>query len=114
MWSPPEWDWINVNFGGAARGNPGISGFGCVPRNHGGVVLARCNQGLGVSTNNESEASIALLVILLAKRVGVVNLHLEGDSKSIIQDILKGKAIYWKIDKIISEHQSQAMWILKI
>lgn len=63
--------------------------------------MARCSQGLGVITNNNAEANAALLAIQLLKRLGVVNPHLEGDSKIIIQPIMKGEAMHWKIDKII-------------
>lgn len=34
QWVPPEIDWIKINFDGAARGNSGQAGAGCVARDH--------------------------------------------------------------------------------
>ncbi|XP_057840364.2 uncharacterized protein LOC131050196 [Cryptomeria japonica] len=100
-WIPLDKDWIKVNFDEATRGNPSQLGARCVARNHKGEALARCGQGVGITTNNIVEANAALLAIQMAKRLGVRYLQLESDSKIITQAITKGNAIHWKIDKLI-------------
>lgn len=100
-WQPPDLRWINVNFDGAARGNPGPSSAGCVAKDRRGVVMAKCKQRLEVGSNNEAEVKAALLAVQLAGRLGVENLHLEGDSQIITHAIIKGKAQNWKIDREI-------------
>lgn len=102
-----------MDLNGVARGNPGQSSTGCVARNHEGVELASCSQGLAVSINNIVEANAALLAIQTAKRLVVRNLQLEGDSQIIVQAIMKGRALHWQIDKIIQITNRQLSEFLK-
>ncbi|XP_057863436.1 uncharacterized protein LOC131071568 [Cryptomeria japonica] len=83
------------------KGNPGPSGAGCVARNHQGQIIARCSQRLGAGTNNEAEVNTTFLAVPMVRKLGVVNLHLEGDSQIIVHAILKRGADDWKIDKVI-------------
>lgn len=101
MWNTPEKGWIKINFDGASRGNPGVSGAGCIARNDEAIVLARGAQRLLDGLNNEAEARAALLAILLADKLSVTRLHLKGDSKIVTDAIVKGVSQCWRINKII-------------
>lgn len=56
--------------------------------------------------NNEAEAKVVVLAILIAHRLGVTKLHLERDSLVIVNAIICGSSLSWKsshdIDMITS------------
>lgn len=96
-WEPPTKEWIKINFDGASRGNPGISGVGVVARNDKGVILFKGARRLQNGTNNEAEAQVALMATKLAINMKVPKLHLEGDSQVVINAIAKGNTPSWKL-----------------
>lgn len=90
MWARPEQGWIKINFDGMLRGNPGISGAGCVACDEEGKVLFKGPQRLQEETNNEAEVQAALLAVELANNMNILRVHLEGDSKVVVDAIVKG------------------------
>jgi ribonuclease HI len=79
-----------LNTDGAARGNPGPAGAGCVLANPAGEVVATVAEGLGTLTNNEAEYRALLLGLALAERHQVRELEVRMDSELIIRQ-LKGE-----------------------
>ncbi|XP_059064994.1 uncharacterized protein LOC131857025 [Cryptomeria japonica] len=90
--SIPEWTlsdkgWIKINFDGASRGNPGPSGVGVIARDVRGNTLAIGAKRLVDGTNNVAKCQAALEAILMAGKLGVKKLHLEGDSQVVVNGI---------------------------
>ena len=89
LWTPPPSGFLNLNFDGASRGNPGLAGFGTVLRNHTGKIIHLMAGFLGENANNVGE-----IISLVKGLQDVVQHHyhqiiIEGDSQIIIQLISK-------------------------
>lgn len=92
-------------FDGACRGNPGPSGAGALikedgeaesPQNDGGRVVFTLAQYLGDAlTNNESEYRALIEGLRRASAMGVSDLRVVGDSKLVINQVMKS----WKVKK---------------
>ncbi|XP_057855381.2 uncharacterized protein LOC131065033 [Cryptomeria japonica] len=98
-WTLPEKGWIKINFDGASRGNPGASGVGVIVRDDRGNMLAIGAKRLVDGTNNVAECQAALEEILMAGKLGVRKLHLEGDSQVVVNGIARGRMEAWFLDK---------------
>ncbi|XP_059071301.1 uncharacterized protein LOC131865388 [Cryptomeria japonica] len=83
-WTPPEKGWTKINFDRASRGNLGPSGVGVIARDDRGNILAIAAKRLLDGSNNVTECQAALDVILMARKLGVKKLHLEGDSQVVV------------------------------
>ncbi|XP_057829975.2 homeobox protein HAT3.1-like [Cryptomeria japonica] len=86
-WGPLDKDWTKVNFDGASRGNPEVSGAGFIARDDCGNILAIGAKRLVDGSNNDAECQAALEAILMAKKLGVKKLHPEGDSQIVVNGI---------------------------
>lgn len=76
-WTPLEDGWTKINFNGASKGNLRPSSVGCVAMNSIRVKIGEGWQRLPDGPNNEFEAKAVVLVVLLARRIGVTKLHPE-------------------------------------
>ncbi|KAH0669175.1 hypothetical protein KY289_023668 [Solanum tuberosum] len=56
MWKLPNNHRLKCNTDGASRGNPGLSSYGFILRDNRGDLLYAKAQGIGMTTNTESEA----------------------------------------------------------
>ena len=83
-WKPPERNWIKINFDSALKGNLGESGARMVVKNANGEIITFARKKLRNGTNNMAEEQAACLAVQLGKTLGVDNIHLEGDSKVIV------------------------------
>ena len=54
-WSPPPKGWFKLNFDGAARGNLGIAGRGCIIKNDLGQWIAKKAMTIKPTSNNLAE-----------------------------------------------------------
>jgi len=72
-------------FDGAARGNPGEAGFGLVVESDGEVE--ELGGYLGRTTNNVAEYSGLLAALTWARRAGVEELSLFGDSELVVKQL---------------------------
>lgn len=72
-------------FDGAARGNPGEAGFGLVVESEGEVE--EHGGYLGRTTNNVAEYSGLLAALTWARRAGVEELSLFGDSELVVKQL---------------------------
>ncbi|KAF6158767.1 hypothetical protein GIB67_040281 [Kingdonia uniflora] len=58
FWELPNHGEIKINTDGAARGNPGKGGIGCIFRDSDNKVLGSLSQGLGLVTNYRAECGV--------------------------------------------------------
>ncbi|XP_059070572.1 uncharacterized protein LOC131860208 [Cryptomeria japonica] len=89
-WTPPEKGWTKINFDGASRGNPGTSSVGVIACDDRGNILAIAAKRLVDGSNNVAKCQAALEAILMARKLGVKKLHLEGDSQVVVNGIARG------------------------
>lgn len=102
QWKPPEKGWFKVNFDRAAQFSRSLAGAGFAIWNDNGDLIKCGTKRLRKSTNNEAEVQAALPTIGLARREGVQNIHLEGDSLIIIQAIMNGEIKAWHLQGFIA------------
>ncbi|XP_059065558.1 uncharacterized protein LOC131857296 [Cryptomeria japonica] len=93
---PLEKGWFKVNFDGAAQFSRSLARAGFAMWDYNGDLIKCGIKILRKSTNNEAEVQAALLVIGLARREGVRNLHLEGEA------IMNGEIKAWNLQGIIA------------
>lgn len=86
---PPKSSWLKLNFDGASKYNGKASGGGVI-KNDRGELVATYVGGLGLQCNNFAEALTLLWGVKLAITLSIQNLHIEGDSKLIIDAVTKG------------------------
>ncbi|XP_059067586.1 uncharacterized protein LOC131858374 [Cryptomeria japonica] len=108
-WTLPEKGWIKINFDGASRGNPGASGVGVIARNDRGNILAIGAKRLVDGTSNVAESHAALEAILMAGKLGVKKLHLEGCS----QVVVNGSVVFRQVGTSIEEVQQISSMVLR-
>lgn len=75
-----------MNFDGASRGNPGLSGAGAVIYKNGDEIWSSC-KFVGIKTNNQSEYSALILGLKGALTLGITNLSVLGDSLLVINQV---------------------------
>ncbi|KAF6169563.1 hypothetical protein GIB67_000836 [Kingdonia uniflora] len=76
---------IKINTDGAARGNPGKGGIGCIFRESEGKFLGSFAQGLGLVSNNTVECKAIIKGVDLAASNGWPIAWVESDSKSAVE-----------------------------
>eukprot|EP00253_Pinus_taeda_P011233 PITA_11233 len=84
QWSPPVGATFKLNFDGAAKGNPGPSGYGGVIRNAEGSVEYIYYGSTGINTNNMAELEGMWKGICVADQHNFYPLEVEGDSLILI------------------------------
>lgn len=97
-WSPPPLGWAKLNFDGAARGNPGIAGIGCIINNDSGHWLAKKAMAIRPTSNNMAELEALEAGLLLCLEVGITKVVIEGDSQIILNAIRKRSTPNWVIN----------------
>ena len=75
-----------MNFDGASKGNPGLSGAGAVIYKNGVEVWSSC-KFVGYKTNNQAEYSALILGLKGALDLGISNLSVLGDSLLVINQV---------------------------
>eukprot|EP00253_Pinus_taeda_P023386 PITA_23386 len=83
-WSPPAIASFKLNFDGAAKGNPGPTGYGGVIRNDRGVVQYIFYGSIGKDTNNVAELEGLWKGICIVDQHSFYPLEVEGDSLILI------------------------------
>jgi ribonuclease HI len=76
-----------VSCDGAARGNPGPAGIGCVVEEGQGRVVAEAGEGIGIATNNVAEYRAAIRGLELAAEAGASSVLLRSDSRLLIEQL---------------------------
>eukprot|EP00253_Pinus_taeda_P009198 PITA_09198 len=83
-WKPPPKNTYMLNFDGASKGNPGITGYGGVIRNAQGIPLQVYYGSIGWNTNNAAELEGLWRGLQIAQQQRYIPLIVEGDSQIII------------------------------
>ncbi|XP_021741273.1 uncharacterized protein LOC110707562 isoform X2 [Chenopodium quinoa] len=81
-----------IEFDGASKGNPGLSGAGAILRANGGSQVWLLREGVGIATNNVAEYRSVILGLRIALEKGFKHVNVRGDSLLVCNQIL-GK---WK------------------
>eukprot|EP00253_Pinus_taeda_P007163 PITA_07163 len=89
IWSPPPINTYMLNFDGASKGNPGLTGYGGAVRNHQGQVLKVFFGSIGWNTNNVVELEGLWRGLFMAQRERLSPLIVEGDSQLLINMDIK-------------------------
>eukprot|EP00253_Pinus_taeda_P020461 PITA_20461 len=89
IWSPPPINTYMLNFDGASKGNPGLTGYGGAVRNHQGQVLKVFFGSIGWNTNNVAELEGLWRGLFMAQRERLSPLIVEGDSQLLINMAIK-------------------------
>lgn len=84
-WSPLAHNTYKLNFDGAAKGNPGLAGYGGVIRRHTSEVAQVYYGTIGTNTNNAAELEGLWKGISLAEQHQFLPLTVEGDSLILIE-----------------------------
>ncbi|XP_059068483.1 uncharacterized protein LOC131858991 [Cryptomeria japonica] len=90
-----------LNFDGASRGNPRISGIRAVIRDSSGELMGGLLGSSGFATNNEAEIRAVVAGLDLCVQKGYDKVIIEGDSQIIVNDISKSSFQNWKLGKWI-------------
>ncbi|CDY60797.1 BnaC05g50790D [Brassica napus] len=94
-----------IEFDGASKGNPGLSGAAAVLKTEDGSLICKVRQGLGIATNNAAEYHGLILGLKHAIERGYKKIKVKGDSKLICMQI-KGK---WKVNnEVLSKLHEEA------
>jgi ribonuclease HI len=75
---------LKLNFDGAAKGNPGMTGMGRVIRDSGGNIITLYAGSLGNATNNAVEFRSLELSLKILRLERMTNTIVEGDSTLFI------------------------------
>ena len=112
-WSPPP-QWIfNLNFDGAAKGNPGPAGIGVAIRNSEGIILGVFWGAIRETANNMAEIKALMTGLDMVRTSGWQPTIVEGDSLIIIQmanKILNGKHVHKVADNWRLIHSLENLW----
>ena len=78
-----------------SKGNKGILGVGAIVRNDKGKIIGFTVKRLADGSNNVVEVEATMIVVSIGKKLDVMNLHLEGDSKLVVDAIVKRATKAW-------------------
>uniref|UniRef100_M4E778 Uncharacterized protein n=1 Tax=Brassica campestris TaxID=3711 RepID=M4E778_BRACM len=81
-----------IEFDGASKGNPGLSGAAAVLKTEDGSLICKVRQGLGIATNNAAEYHGLILGLRHAIERGYKKIKVKGDSKLICMQNLNSAA----------------------
>jgi ribonuclease HI len=95
-----------MNFDGASKGNPGLSGAGAVIYKNGEEIWSSC-KFVGTKTNNQSEYSALILGLKGAIMLGITKLSVLGDSLLVINQVngiykVKSVSIFNLYEEVLS------------
>lgn len=88
-WKFPEQGWFKINVDGASANNPGKAGGGGVIRNDTGCWVKGFCINLGMASNVAAELLAILQGLKLAWDLGIRRVHLETDSLTGLELVMK-------------------------
>ncbi|KAK0606889.1 hypothetical protein LWI29_005714 [Acer saccharum] len=94
-WSRPLAGWIKLNCDGSCRGNPGNTAGGGIIRDSNGMVKGAFSTHYGDGTNDGADLKAIVDGIRLCKKLHLVNIIIESDSKIVVDWICKGRCTLW-------------------
>ena len=102
-WSPPPKGWTKLNFDGAARGNPGVAGIGCIINNDSGKWIAKKAKSINPTTNNLAEFTALEEGLQSCINLGISKLIIEGDSQIILNALRNRATPNWILNSRLLE-----------
>jgi ribonuclease HI len=84
---PPPAGFLKLNFNGAEKGNPGITGMGGVIRDSGRNIIWLYTGSMGKSTNNVAKFIALDIGLEILSRERMTNTIVEGESTLIINTV---------------------------
>ena len=102
-WTPPPPGWHKLNFDGAARGNPGIAGVGCILNDENGKWVAKLAVPLPPTSNNVVEFEALEKGLQLSHKLKLRKIHIEGDSQVVLNAIRHKKTPNWILNSKLQE-----------
>jgi ribonuclease HI len=94
-----------IEFDGASKGNPGLSGAAAVLKTEDGSLIFKMRQGLGIATNNAAEYHGLILGLKHAIEKGYTKIKVKTDSKLVCMQ-MKGQ---WKVNhEVLSKLHKEA------
>ncbi|KAF6170253.1 hypothetical protein GIB67_035358 [Kingdonia uniflora] len=85
FWELPQKGEIKINIYGAARGNPGKGGIGCIFRDSDGKVFGTLSKGLGLVTNYMAKCEAIIHGVKYAALFGWLIAWNESDSTTAVE-----------------------------
>nr|AFJ66171.1 hypothetical protein 11M19.15 [Arabidopsis halleri] len=76
-----------IEFDGASKGNPGLSGAAAVLKTEDGSLVCKMRQGLGIATNNAAEYHGLILGLKHAIEKGYTKIKVKTDSKLVCMQV---------------------------
>ena len=95
--------WVKLNFDGAARGNPGIEGIGCIIHNEDGLWIAKKALSIHPTSNNLAELEALCQGVKLCHKLNLTKVVIEGDSQIIVNAIRKRSTPNWVLNSHLVE-----------
>ena len=102
-WDPPPPGWYKLNFDGAARGNPGIAGVGCIINDEDSRWIAKLASPLPPVSNNMAEFEALEKGLQLCLNLGLSKIVIEGDSQIVLNAIRNKKTPNWVLNSKLQE-----------
>ena len=102
-WTPPPPGWHKLNFDGAARGNPGVAGAGCIINDENGRWVAQLATPLPPLSNNVTELETLERGLQLCFKLGLSRIFIEGDSQVVLNAIRQKKTPNWVLNSKLQE-----------
>ncbi|XP_019088567.1 PREDICTED: uncharacterized protein LOC109127705 isoform X2 [Camelina sativa] len=94
-----------IEFDGASKGNPGLSGAAAVLKTEDGSLVCKIRQGLGIATNNAAEYHGLILGLKHAIEKGYTKVKVNTDSKLVCMQ-MKG---HWNVNhEVLSKLYKEA------
>jgi ribonuclease HI len=91
-WTAPSQEWIKANWDAALSQQRNRMGLAAVVRDWmGKLVVASCTTQMGCPDPSTAEALSALRAIKICKALSMMKIHLEGDTKVVIDALLNGE-----------------------
>lgn len=88
-WSPPMTQAFKMNFDGAAKGNPGLAGYGGIFRNHEGIISYIFFDSLSRDSNNATKIEGLWHGLSIADKENFFPLEVEWDSQILIKAAIR-------------------------
>ena len=102
-WSPPPHGWYKLNFYGAARGNPGTLGIGCIINYDSRKWIAKKGLSIWPTSNNLAELEALEKGLLLCLELGLERVIIEADSRIILNVLRKCATPNWVLNSKLGD-----------
>ncbi|KAI3452727.1 hypothetical protein Pfo_009391 [Paulownia fortunei] len=104
LWKKPQVGWFKLNSNGAAKGETGQAGAGGVIRDHRGNVAVAYFEFIGNQNSIHAEIFALMKGLELTKGLGIANLWIEMDAKTIINLVSSNTAKgNWRLQEMLSK-----------